>query len=137
MIVQALPACGKTTLAMSSNKFFDTDEKIADLGYTGRFDELLEDEHARDEFFQFCRDADQDGVLVTDLDLSKYRMRVDLRFGYKPDDYVKHVELSGRNDLLDQFGPDVLRSWAADYAKLRNVVWLEPGQYLADTGLTT
>lgn len=135
MIVQALPSSGKSTLAAGSERFFDTDVFVEKLGYKGRFDELLKDEAATASFFESCREADKNGMLLTNLNLAKFRMRVDRRFGYRPDDYVEHIKLAGRTDLLEKFDAETLESWARDYEALDNVTWLAVDEYLSDTDL--
>lgn len=68
--------------------------------------------------------------VVTNMDLSDFGHTVDVVVGYAPDDYIKHIELSGRSDLLEGFGEEVLRGWAERLPA--SAILLKPDQYLTD-----
>lgn len=135
-IIQAIPGAGKTTLAstLCFGSIIDTDDIIAELGYAGRFNELLRNQEATRSFFDQLRQHDDNGrTIATNLWLEQFRLLpADIKFAYKWRDYVQHLEISNRRDLLSAFTRETLEGWARDYEGHANVYWLSPGQWIGD-----
>lgn len=135
-IIQAIPGAGKTTLASTArfDLIIDTDDIIASLGYEGRFNMLLKDPGATRSFFNRLRAHDADcRTIVTNLWLEQFRMLpADIKFAYKWQEYVRHLEISKRSDLLSTFTRSTLEGWARDYEGHANVYWLKPGEWIGD-----
>lgn len=144
-IIQAIPGAGKTTLASgtvqlsraipSLRRFgavIDTDVVISEMGFAGRPNTLLSERALANEFFSRLRGYDDSGrMIVTNLWLENYQVPpADLKVAYRPRDYIRHLDLSGRDDLLTQFSRDTLEGWARDYEGHANVLWLRPGEWL-------
>lgn len=77
-------------------------------------------------------------ILLSNVNPDSLGATTSLRVAYAPDDYVPHLRMCGRFDLIDKFGADTLRSWAVDHGKLSErpnaprTFWLKPGQFLSD-----
>lgn len=135
MFIRALPGTGKTWFANRNTGVLDTDDIIREL--TGDVSDkhlkrMLETPELFDEAKRRIEAAlADDGVVVSNFNPAPFGLTPDYHFGYEPDDYIRHLEIAGRNDLLTGFEPDQLKGWAAECVAADHYVKLQPGQYLA------
>lgn len=69
------------------------------------------------------------GHVVTNMDLTTLGFKPDVVVGYRPDDYIAHIKLSKRDNLLEDFTEEQLRGWVDDLPE--ETIWLKPHEYLS------
>jgi hypothetical protein len=144
MIIQAMPSSGKTTLTSNrlgkERKFIDMDDLIVDLvggKDKSAYDKVMSTPACREILNAIIMHIQQvSNVLLTPYDVEEeLGWPIDFAVAYLPDDYIEHVVLSERFDLLNKIGESKLRSWADDYvrrSKTRSTVFLDSHQFLPD-----
>lgn len=133
MIIRALPSCGKTYLVKSQSTFVDTDGLLlavtGDKSYGAHH--MIGDGSQKSAIFDaLVKLTIKQRHLVTNCDLSSLGLQPDIVVGYSPDDYIKHIKLCGRVDLLRNNSEKVLREWAASLDE--KAIRLKPGTFLLD-----
>lgn len=142
MIIQAIPASGKTFLSKTNpGRYIDSDYLFQSLGHRkaskAAYENLLRDESAMDNFRMAVNHYSAIGCIVMcNFDPSTIGCKTDVRFTYAPNEYVSHVQECGRFDLLDKFSLLQLESWANDYTRRPGpVIVMTAGTFLADQPL--
>lgn len=136
MIIRAIPGAGKTWLAGRRPGTEDSDRVLEQIAgehsskaayeRVRRTPDLLLAFRAALEVYQ------KQGLLLTNFEPADLGLECDMRVAYAPADYVEHLQLAGRKDLLTKFAPEVLTAWAQDYSRWPNVVYLQKGYFLGD-----
>lgn len=136
MIVSALPSTGKSWLTRHYVSVFDGDGLqqlvVGDFGKEA-YDVLVAHSELGRPAAKIAQELARQGLFVTNFTLDG--LEADYYVGYRPNEYIEHIKLSGRSDLIEAFGEQVLRGWAASYAELGsfdNVVLLEAHEFLID-----
>lgn len=133
MIIRALPSTGKSWCLANRSDMVDTDGLLMALtsDISGDAHERVRTDEALKAQFTALLDATlRTHHVVTNMDLSDFGRQVDVVVGYTPDDYVNHIKISGRNDLIEGFGDEVLRGWAERLPS--SAILLKPNEYLSD-----
>lgn len=140
MIYQAIPSSGKTFLArMYPLKFVDGDAIIQAV--TGQkasaaaLDLIVNTPALKAQAYRMVRSLNASTThLLANFDAGHhfFPCRVDARFAYMPQDYLAHIRLVGRTDLIEKVGELELLRWAKSYEKYDNTIWLHPDQTLDD-----
>ena len=141
--IRVPPSGGKTTFVNKNygGIYRDSDALLEAVGveasYAG-FKAFREDEKAKEAFLDLIPSG---GVVLSNFDPfslidSNGEFEVQI-FGYKPEEYVDHIKMSGRNDLLENFGEEQLSNWMVDLqhnAEQQNlpVTWMRPGTFISD-----
>lgn len=150
-IVHAIPGSGKTHAAReagASGRLVDSDVLFKQLFGTKAskqaMDDVLADRDWRDMLFHryanFSR-YDSRFILLSNANPDTCGGLAALRVAYAPSDYVEHLHLCGRTDLIEKFGEATLRTWAEDHARLSEhrfaprTIWLPPGRFLSNVGV--
>lgn len=137
MLIQALPGSGKTWLSFNFSKVFDTDDYLEEVyGKSNKTTamEVAGDPEKAKAFTEWVENHLSDGnVVTTNLHVETFSdLKVDKCFGYQRSDYVRHLELAGRTDLLEKFDSDELESWTDYYVSHTGVVLLKAGEFIGD-----
>lgn len=133
MLIRALPSTGKSYFANSRSDVVDTDDIVSDLVGEVSPDSLkriFSNDKLLAQLVDAVSDALKTGHVVTNLYLDDTGLRTDVTVGYSPDDYIEHIKIAKRTDLLEGFGEEKLRSWAADAVKA-GAILLRPDQFLS------
>lgn len=133
MIIQALPATGKTWLVSHFTEFFDGDGiQQTIVGNCGLFPFTIIEKNRslRREAVHLVHALSLRGCVLVNWRLPG--LVPDVVYTLRPGDYVEHVNRVGRTDLSEAFSEDTLRQWAEDASRADNVRFLEIGQFLAD-----
>lgn len=136
MIIQALPGAGKTWLALVfPDRYVDSDVVVRSMINSHRASDF-EAKIMADEVkmallaTQLFTAHHSDKYVLCNFNPNRIGLHVDYRVAYQPLDYVEHLKLADRRDLL-ALGEDTLYKWARAYRSLPDVVWLKPGQFLS------
>lgn len=136
MIVRAIPGAGKTWLARHRPGTEDSDRVLEQIAGERSSKASYERVRRTPDLFSAFRAAlevyQSQGLLLTNFEPSELGLACDVRVAYAPEDYVEHLKLAGRKDLLTKFTPEVLTAWAQDYSRWPNVVYLQKGYFLGD-----
>lgn len=136
MIIRALPSSGKTYSVKRRDDAIDTDDLLRELFGDINADvvnKVFNDESSGEQFKASLDTAiAEEKHVFTNLNTSHFGHPPDIVVGYKATDYVDHIKIAGRQDLLDGFGEEVLTGWALDLEGEQNSVFLKPGHYLAE-----
>lgn len=134
-LICALPGSGKTWLVHHHPKLFTDGDALlyaatscdtSDAARKLRNEPLLQVALRR----LYARASTQSYVL-TNLDERYTGIASILNVGYKPDDYIAHLRLVRRTDLLTKIGEYELRRWAAYLNTTPHYVQLRSHQHLA------
>lgn len=132
MIIQAIPASGKT-YGRDRYGYVDSDDLLSSLNLKGKagYETAKSSPELKFKLASLILSASGAGkIVVCNFDATELGLVVDRRFAYKQSEYVKHIELAGRVDLLEKFSADELSRWAASYETKAHVTWLRAGQFL-------
>jgi len=143
MIIQALPGCGKTAVCRARPTVFTYGDSL--------FEEVTKLKASKENFDLV--QTSRPGLLTTLA--SRYLRFADnmelhlltnvaphtigavcgyLRVAYRQDDYLQHLKIAGRRDIVNGFSEDVLKSWAAAYQDKRQITeFLTAYEFLSDS----
>jgi len=138
LVIRCLPASGKTYLARRLPMMFADVDDLMYSTFNEKPSPALVSRLSSVDVMQEKMRRSVDGALrsgriaLFNFDPSLIGLDCDLNLAYVPDNYIDHITLAGRRQLIERFGLKTLRSWAKGYYSLPNVVWMQPAEYIAD-----
>lgn len=132
MLIRALPASGKTTLASVRDDVIDGDDIVRSItgGHTyAHFLNAIAVQRTRAELIRQLVRADEHGIIVVNFDPVALYRAADVVVGYTPAVYVQHIIKCGRTDLL-RHGAGLLKTWADSVVRNPKRLLLPCGTFL-------
>uniref|UniRef100_A0A2V0RBE6 Uncharacterized protein n=1 Tax=viral metagenome TaxID=1070528 RepID=A0A2V0RBE6_9ZZZZ len=142
LVVHCPPASGKTFLTKKyPGVVYDNDDLLEDIGLESSHSGFLAIQDSKNwqtKWLAAFNKLENDGFTIFTTNMNVQHLcgvQINLRAAYKPTDYIRHVEMSGRKDLLLNFGFDELKSWMSDYVSAEKefglkVHWMKPGHFI-------
>lgn len=137
-IYQCIPGSGKTWLAdLKPHLFVDSDRLLEHFtdseASKSALDGILASQTTKAEFAEALGLLSNAYTVLCNFDPGVFGLKVDRRYAYRSDEYVPHLRLVRRLDLIEAFSVEELEGWARSYEAYPDTVFMRPGWFIGDS----